>query len=135
MNYFVKPGILYISTCRRILIHIYRTTFENNVRKYSVTTWCILLKLSTRLPNHHSYVINQVTQLYPVFNANDGPFWILVNSFSAELFKVDCPMFKIGRLYFSFKTSLDYLITKRQTMLISGETARYELTHLNQYCL
>ena len=27
------------------------------------------------------------------------------------------------------------LITKRQTMLISGETACYELTHLNQYCL
>ena len=29
----------------------------------------------------------------------------------------------------------DYFGNKRQTMLISGETALYELTHLNQYCL
>ena len=26
-------------------------------------------------------------------------------------------------------------MNKDQTMLISGETARYELTHLNLYCL
>ena len=45
-------------------------------------------------------------------------------------------MFKIERLNFSFNKSLDFiLITERQTMLISGETARYELTHLNQNCL
>ena len=32
----------------------------------------------------------------------------VVNSFSAELFKVDFSMYKIGRLHFSCNKSLDY---------------------------
>ena len=64
-------------------------------------------------------------------------FVTMFNSFSAELFKVDSSMFKIVRLHFSCNHWVVWtiLITKRRTMLISGETDRYELTHLNQYCL
>ena len=58
------------------------------------------------------------------------------NSLSAKLFKVDSSMFKFGCFYFTCYNSFCIIrITTRQTMLISGETVRYELTHLNQYCL
>ena len=43
-------------------------------------------------------------------------------------------MFKIGRIPFSFKIWFS-LINKRQTMLSSGETDRYELALLNLYSL
>ena len=59
-----------------------------------------------------------------------------INSFSAQLFKVYSSMFKFGRLHFPFLKSFgNILINKMQKMLIPGETARYEPTHLDLYCL
>ena len=55
---------------------------------------------------------------------------IQFKSFSAELFKVDSSMFKIVRLHFYCNKSSDYFDNQK-----ANNAARYELTHLNQYCV
>ena len=60
-------------------------------------------------------------------------FRLRCNSFSAEFPKVDSSMFKIKPHNLSCNKSFGQL--KRQTMLMSGETARYGLTHLGLYSL
>ena len=52
-----------------------------------------------------------------------------------DCLKQTLPCSKSGVSIFHVKKVWIILITKRQTTLIKGETARYELTHLNLYCL
>ena len=59
---------------------------------------------------------------------------IILTFFSAVFPLKKTSMFKVGRLHVSCDMCTHSLITQSQTLLILGETARYELTNLNLYC-
>ena len=60
-----------------------------------------------------------------------------VYRFTVEFYKVYSSMLKTVPLHFSFSRAFGnfFKMTKWQTKKISGETARYELSHPNLHCL
>ena len=55
-----------------------KTVFSSTIqwlRLQILNTTCIALKLSTTLPNYHTYVDYQVRYLYPAYYASYGPIF------------------------------------------------------------
>ena len=56
----------------------------------------------------HTYIYTKVTRSFKAYKSLCVNILFCLNSFSAELFKVDSSMFKLGRLYFHVIGFLEY---------------------------
>ena len=96
-------------------------SFPPNLQSIVIPKNLCMSSITTNILLYHVIYLNRVYMVN--MDRIAYPVWNDLNPFSAELPKPASSLF------------WNILITKRQTIPTSSETARYELIHLNMHCL